>query len=77
MRELTVNELPCISGGDWSVELHGGVIDVTISGDEDVQDMAAAVSTVASGAYWGARDAMADFYEWAARGWEFSARCGM
>lgn len=63
MRELTETELPCVSGGDWSVELHGGFIDVTITGDEDVQDMAAAVTSVASDAYWAARDLMADYYQ--------------
>ena len=77
MRELTGKELQCVSGGDWSVELNAVVVKVTVEGEEDVQDMTAAVATVASGAYWSARDAMADFYEWAAQGWAYSARCGM
>lgn len=76
MRELNGMELNCVSGGNWELELNGGVISVTLSGDESVQDMAAAVANVASSTYWAARDATADLFEWMAIGWEYSARCG-
>ncbi|MGV3590718.1 MAG: hypothetical protein ACO1PZ_03445 [Gammaproteobacteria bacterium] len=75
MRELYSNELQDVAGADWSVELNGGLVKVVFSGDEDVQDIGSAVATIASDAYWGARDTMADFYEWAANGWNYSMAC--
>ena len=76
MRELRLLEMEQVSGGDWTVELNGGVVKVIVSGEESIQDMAAAGASLASDAYWGARDAVADFYEWAANGWNYSMACG-
>jgi methenyltetrahydromethanopterin cyclohydrolase len=75
MRELHGMELHCVSGGDWKVEFHGGVVDVTLEGDEDVQDMAGAVASIASSAYGAAVEATTDMFEWIANGWNYSAAC--
>jgi len=76
MRSLDDQELEAVSGGEWEVALHGRGVDVTISGNESVQEIAQAAANVVSDAYWGARDAMADFYAWYAAGWNYAASCG-
>jgi hypothetical protein len=62
MRTLVEKEIASVSGGDWSLGFDFGIIDGKISGKETIQDMASGVASAASGAYWGARDAFADFW---------------
>ena len=74
MRNLAEQELNAVSGGDWELELDLRVFKAKLSGDEDVQDMAGAVATIASGAYGVAVEATTDMFEWIANGWNYSAR---
>jgi hypothetical protein len=76
MRNLDEQELEVVSGGDWELSFDLKVVGGKISGDEDVQDMAAAVAEIASSAYATAVDATADMFEWIANGWNFAASCG-
>jgi len=76
MRTLNGTELEHVSGGDWELGFDIKIIHGEVSGDESIQEIAAAASGAISGAYWDARDAMADFYEWAAAGWNFAMGCG-
>lgn len=75
MRTLNGTEVGVVAGGDWSVTFKSLGVEATVSGEESVQEIAAAAATVVSDAYWGSRDAMADFYEWAAAGWNYSMAC--
>jgi hypothetical protein len=76
MRELIETELNVVSGGDWQVGIDTGAVDVTLSGDESIQEIMQGIGNVLSDAYWTARDETADLYEWIANGWAFSASCG-
>lgn len=75
MRQLNTSELQCVAGAEWEVQVSLPGVEVTISGPESAQEIFSAGSAVVSDAYWGARDAMADFYEWAANGWNYSMAC--
>jgi hypothetical protein len=76
MRELDSRELAQVSGGEWEGELDFGVARIKVSGPETIQEIANSAVGAVSDAYWGARDAVADAFEWMAIGWEYSARCG-
>lgn len=76
MRALNEMELCLVSGGEWEVTVKGPGVEVTVSGDETVQDMVGAVADVVSSAYGTAVEATTDMFEWIARGWAFSADCG-
>lgn len=75
MRTLNLMELERVSGGEWEFEVDLGVTKFVVKGDESVQDMAAAAMDAMAPTYWAARDAMADFYEWVANGWNYSMAC--
>jgi hypothetical protein len=76
MRSLDEQELEVVSGGDWEIGLHAGGVDVTVSGDESLQEILQGAASAISDVYWGARDATADFYAWYAAGWNYAASCG-
>lgn len=75
MRELNTKELQTVSGGEWEITIGGPGIEIKVSGPESAQEIAAAAAAVASDAYWGARDAMAGFYEWVASSWNYAMAC--
>lgn len=76
MRNLNTNEVESVSGGDWRFAFDFQVVEGEISGDESIQEIAAAASNYATGAYWAARDAMADFYERVANSVAYDLGCG-
>jgi hypothetical protein len=76
MRILNSKELECVSGGDWHIGFDFGVVDGWAEGDESPQEILQGAGNVISDAYWTARDATADLYEWIASGWAYSASCG-
>lgn len=76
MRKLCETELALVSGGNWEFKFKALGFEVSVGGEETVQDMASAVVDVASSAYATAVDATADMFEWIANGWNFAASCG-
>lgn len=55
MRKLDEAELNVVSGGAWSFSVEFAGVSIEFSGEETIQD-------IVGGAYWGARDAMADMF---------------
>jgi hypothetical protein len=75
MRALNEMELGLVSGAHWEVTVKGPGVEVQLSGDETIQDMAGAVIDIGASAYGVAVGATTDMFEWIANGWNYSAAC--
>jgi hypothetical protein len=69
MRTLNNVEAEHVSGGEWHLDFDLGFINGGFSGPESVQQ-------VVGGAYYGAVDAMADFFTWWDPAGYYDSGCG-